>query len=475
MRIGMGTPPNAAPSTGSSFLVSILSSDTWVSSRPDGKVGERIVQEWRWANGGMELRLKLRPNVYFHDGTPLTAQTAADALRATNTSRQNLSLRSIASVEAEGPDTLLLRMREHNAFLLDDLSAVPVLKPHARDEPEIGTGPFVPTGRNGNEVALAAFPRYYHGRPALAGIDVVDYRTQRNAWAALMRGDIDMLYEVSRDSAEFVQAESAVRTYSFPRPYYILIAFNMRHPVLRNVEVRRAINEALDREALVRDGMRGQGAPADGPIPPQHWAYSAPQPFTYNPAEVRRRLDAAGFPLRPDAERRVPIRFSFKCLALGNDPRFERLSMIAQRQLAAVGIDMQVQPLDVDNLVNRMGSGDFDAFVLELSGARLSRVYDFWRSRDTSTDPSTSNTGYRAADLILDRIRSSQSDEETRAAVADLLRVMHDDPPAAFIAWQQSSRAVSTRFDVAAEPDRDILTMPWRWRLAPSQPQARAR
>ncbi len=52
-----------------------------------------------------------------------------------------------------------------------------------------------------------------------------------------------------------------MRTYSVPRPYYILLAFNIRHPILRNVEVRRAINEALDRDALVRDGLRGQGTP----------------------------------------------------------------------------------------------------------------------------------------------------------------------------------------------------------------------
>ena len=66
-----------------------------------------------------------------------------------------------------------------------------------------------------------------------AGIDVNVYPTQRNAWTALMRGDIDMLYEVSRDALDFVQAETTVKTYSFPRPYYIPLVFNVRHPVLQ--------------------------------------------------------------------------------------------------------------------------------------------------------------------------------------------------------------------------------------------------
>ena len=52
---------------------------------------------------------------------------------------------------------------------------------------------------------LNCFPRYYRGRPALARITVTNYPTQRNAWTALMRDDIDMLYEVSRDAAGFVE------------------------------------------------------------------------------------------------------------------------------------------------------------------------------------------------------------------------------------------------------------------------------
>ena len=174
--------------------------------------------------------------------------------------------------------------------------------------------------------------------------------------------------------------------YPFPRPYYIPLVFNMRHPILRNVEVRRAINEALDREALVRDGLRGQGTPADGPVWPHHWAYSRRrQPFTFDPAAARTRLDAAGFVLKPSPERGVPVRFSFKCLVFGNDSRFERLAVIAQKQLADIGIDMQLEPLPLDDLApTHQGSGDFDAFLLEMSGPRLSRVYDFWRFREAS-------------------------------------------------------------------------------------------
>lgn len=457
MRIGVGTPLGAA-NTGTSGLINLLKGDTWLSSRLDGQPAPRIVTDWKWDQSGTVLRLKLRTDVYFHDGTLLTPETAAAALRDPN-SKDN-SLLSISSIAPEGPDALVLTLKEHNAFILSDLSSIAVLK---AEQPDVGTGPYRIVSRKGQDATLTAFARYYHGRPTLAGVDVVKYQTQRQAWTALMRGDIDMLYEVSRDSADLVQSEASVRTYSFLRPYYIPLVFSMRNPVLRNVEVRRAINEALDRDALIRDGMRGQGTRADGPLTPQHWSYTAPpQPFAYNAAAARKRLDTAGYPLQPNAERRTPVRFSFKCMVFSDDTRFERLAMIAQKQLSEVGIDMQLDAVDAQALIRRLGSGDFDAYLFEMSGPRLSRVYDFWRSGEKSMN----NTGYRAADAVLDRIRAAQNDDETKAAVAELMRVMHDDPPAAFIAWQRSLRAVSTRFDVAAERDRDILTSLWMWRPA---------
>jgi peptide/nickel transport system substrate-binding protein len=466
MRIGIGTPAGPA-NTGSGGLVNLLKGDTWLLNKVDGQPGPRIVTEWRWDEGGRVLRLKLRSDVYFHDGTRLTPATAADALRTRDAS-SDYSLRSIAAIEPEGADTLVLRLTEPNAFLLSDLASTAVV---LAGHPDIGTGPYQIVARKGQDATLTAFPRYYRGRPALAGVDVIKYPTQRKAWTALMRGDIDMLYEVSRESTEFVQAESTVHTYSFLRPYYIPLVFNMRNAFLRNVEVRRAINSALDRDALVRDGLRGQGIPADGPVWPEHWAYTPPSdPFRFDPVGAGKRLDAAGYPLKPNEERRVPIRFSFTCLVFADDSRFERLAAIAQKELYDIGIDMRIEAVSADKLVPRLSAGDFDAFLFEMSGPRLSRVYDFWRYRDGGM----LNSGYRAADAVLDRLRAAQTDEETKAGVAELMQIMHDDPPAAFIAWQRSSRAVSTRFDVAAQPDHDIFTSLWMGRpAAPQQAAAR--
>jgi ABC-type transport system substrate-binding protein len=461
IRIGVGAPQGIA-GTGAEAFIRTLVRDPWLTNMPDGRFTDRIATRAEWRDGGLTLRLTLRRGVFFHDSTELTPQLAAECLRevAADPDRAPLSFGSVASVDASGPDTVDIRLKERNGFVLNDLSSVLVTKP---GDVQIGTGPFRILTRQDKDVSLAAFGRYYRGQPGLARIEMTNYTTQRKAWTAMMRGEIDMLYEVSRDAVEFVEAESTVKTYSFLRPYYIPLVFNVRHPILKRVEVRKAINEALNRAVLVRDGMNGRGRPSDGPISPLHWAYAPTRtPFVYSPESARQRLDRAGLKEKPAADGTLPARFSFTCLFFADDTRFDRLAALIQQELAEVGIDMKLQPVEQKVLGPRLAAGDFDAFLFEMAGRSLDWVYELWRSHDGSL----LNSGYRSADAILDRIRSGLSDDEIRADVAALDRIMHDDPPAAFIAWQSTTRAVSAGFDVAAEKDRDIAANVWLWRPA---------
>jgi peptide/nickel transport system substrate-binding protein len=468
MRIGLGAPQGSTRGTGARAVVNLLKSDAWLGSRPDGRIAERVAISWNWDTAGTTLHLKIRPGVYFHDGTLLTPEIAAEALSkaAKRANFEASSFSSVTSITPSGADGVDIHLKERNAFVLPDLTAVMVVKP---DNPDVGTGPFQVERVDDQGGVLNVFPKYYRGRPALARITVTNYPTQRNAWTALMRDDIDMLYEVSRDAVEFVKAETTVKSYSFSRPYYIPLVFNVRNPILRNPEVRKAINEALDRDALVRDGMGGRGKPADGPIWPQNWAYSPPATFfSFDPVSAKARLDKVRSELdrKPDAS--GPRRLAFTCLVFANDTRFERLAALVQKQLADVGVDMKLQPVPEKELVPRLQNGEFDAFLFEFAGRSLKWVYDFWRYHEGGMN----NTGYRAADAVLDRLRGALSDEEVRSGVVDLQRVLHDDPPAAFLVWQEQTRAVSAKFDVVAEANRDILTNLWQWHLTTASKQA---
>lgn len=466
LRIGLGAPPIGTLGTGLANVVSTISAESWLTSLPDGQPADRIASAWSWDESRTTLHLALRKDVFFHDGTRLTPELAVPVFQQSVSARgAPASFSSVRSVTASG-DGIDITLSEPNSFFLPDLAYTSVNLP---GKPQIATGPFKVTQSDAQQVALQAFDQYYKGRPTISNITVTNYPTLRNAWTALMRDETDMLYEVGRDAADFVQAESKVKTYSFGRPYYNVLVFNLRHPVLKRTEVRRALNEAVDRTALIRDAMNGRGRPADGPLLPEHWAYStASRPLAFNPTATRLLLDQARLPIKPSSGGKMPSRFSFTCL-VWNDPRFERLAVLTQKQLADVGVDMRLVSLPLKEFSERVAAGDFDAFLMEFAGRSLRWVYQFWHSQDQGQFDS----GYRSADAVLDRIKAAATDDEVRQGVAELLKILHDDPPGAFLAWHMTSRAVSTKFDVAFEADRDIFGNLWKWR--PAAPQQAAR
>ena len=460
LRVAAALPTGSAVA-GFNVLVNLLYSEPLLAIDWNGRPQPRLAESWKAERGA--IRVTLRPNVKLHDGRPLTAELVRNVLRREVKKPINQGADNIVSVDAEGQD-LIIRVRELDAFVIEDLSQYFVVSP---DNNDIGTGPFKFISRGG-QPQLEAFPAYYRGAPTIQRVEFQKYSSQRAAWAAMMRGDADMLHEVSPDSVEFVEETSELRAYATVRPYYITMVFNVRHPELARPEVRQALNEAIDRQALLRLAMQGRGQPAEGPIWPYHWAYtSSPHVVQYNPVAARLRLEVAGMSAlrqaRPDV---MPSRLAFKCMYYAGDARFERIAMVVQKQLSEIGVDVDMQPVDLAEFANRASSGDFDAFLFELnSGRSLSWVYRFWHSPVKGTSPYF-KTGYTAADRALDRARLAMSEDQMREAVAEVQQAFFDDPPAIFLVWPQVTRAVDRKFDISQSGGGDVIGTIWQWRYA---------
>ena len=86
-----------------------------------------------------------------------------------------------------------------------------------------------------------------------------------------------------------------------------------------------------------------------GPFWPYHWAYPQGRfPVAFNPEAAKLRLDAAGLKVGDRQPQQMPSRFAFTCLVLAGDDRFERIAQLVQRQLYAIGIDMTIEPVPID-------------------------------------------------------------------------------------------------------------------------------
>ena len=446
---------------GRSLLANMLSREPLVAVGWDGRPVFRLAESGTEAADGRTLTVKLREGARFHTGEAVTPERVQQML----SSRRDI-MAEVSAVDVAADGTLLFTVPRPYSFKLDDLSRFMI---YDETNPLLRTGPFKLAGPAPAAV-LERFSAYHQGTPTVPRVEIVSYPTHRAAWTAMMRGDVNFLHEINRDAIEFAEAGGGIRAYPLLRPYYVSLLFNVKHPILKRREVRLALNEAVDKEEVVRVGIRGYGQVADGPFWPYHWAYPqtvATRPFNLHAASVR--LDAAGLKLESRAPGQMPSRFTFTCLLPEGDTRFERIAIVVQRQLYAIGVDLRFRILPQAEFQRRIGTGDFESFIFEMaSGRTLSYPYQFWHSAGHML-----TTGYSAADAALDRMKFAASEEETRVSVADVMRIMREDPPAVFLAFPREARAADATLEIPYERDRDVFGSIWQTRRVTPQQASR--
>lgn len=462
LRIGVAAPVirQSATPLALSYHRNALTREVLVTLGNDGRAAPRVIESWQASADGLTWRLKIRSGIRFHDGTAVTAGELLPRVRSALWSAQ---LGKIRNVFADGPEVLVVELKERFAFLPDDLAQTTADKTvrttgagGAVTSVTYGTGAYKVVSESANRVSVKAVENHYRGDPGIDQIDVELFPDQRNAWSALMRNLIDVLYEVSRDSIEFVRGESSVEVATFPRAYVYLLTFNLNHPPLANRSVRQALNQAVDRDSFVRIALSGEGEPAGGHIWPKHWAYDAAvQPPAYKPADAVRMMDAAGLKLQHPAGR-MPSRLRLRCMVY--EP-FQQMALVIQRQLAEVDVDLELEVLELEPYVKRILTGQYETFLFEMtSGRTLLWPYMFWQSKTTFI-----KHGYSGADDVLDQMRNAVDDTALKTATGAFQRRLQEDPPAAFLAWGRVSRAVTRRFDMP-ETEDDIYQTITRWK-----------
>ena len=462
----IGVPEGSAPGTGTGLgqLTNTLTLEglTQTSTSSDGRALPRLAERWTWENNGRRLRLRLRSGVTFHDGTALTSAVAAEALTRAIERPANRALypsvADITSVHPDGDLELVLELSQPSAFLPEDLALPLTVGADNR-----GTGPFRLVRRDSDGLELERFDRYYLGAPNIARIIVRPSDTLRTSWTRLLRGEVDMVTDVPPDAVEFIQNED-IQVISFPRSYEYLLAFNSRASPLQSAAVRRALNAAINRDLLIKNALQGQGEPATGPIWPKHWAYDTTlQPFGFDPRGAVAILDGAGFQVSTaSVADRPPARLRFTCLLPEGFSLLERIGLEVQKQLYDIGVDVAFEVLPFLEYDARIREGRFQAVLVDIiSGPTLARPHVFWGAPRREGLWASGYDNAEAARLF-ELLRTSTNEAVIRSTVSRLQRVLLEDPPALFLAWDQRSRAVRRNFRVAESGGDPLFTI-WQW------------
>jgi peptide/nickel transport system substrate-binding protein len=439
-------------------LLVVLTKTRLVRLDQSGLEQPALIERWTQSADQRTWTLFVRDGVHRHDGPLVGAADVVTRVQGAMNSPIHPGLWPVTSVEQSGPREVRLQLREPTSLLLDSLSVAEA----------VPAGPYRAMDDAAEEPELRAATQTGQPPASISAVRVVRYETTRAAIAALLREDVDVLYEVPGESRGLLDAEEWVQIFPNVKPYVITLGLNHRHPILRRRDVRIAMNVAVDRQALVAQVAGGVGIPAADMLWHQHWTRPHDADARAFPVDRRRAgqlLDGAGLRRRRTAAGVVEPRFRVSCLVL-DDPLLQRVAGRLQQAYAAIGISLDLEPIGLEEIGKRLSTGRFDTFISPVvSGYGMSMPYAAFGAHH---HPRMIDHGYTGAAAAAERIRRATTRPEFVAAVHGLHRTLIDDPPAVYLFWQETSRAVGRRLSVPADPSGDVLGSLARWTVRSS-------
>jgi peptide/nickel transport system substrate-binding protein len=456
LRVGIGGLPTQTPERGVQQFISNITQEGLVRYDPDGRLQPALAEKIELSADGLQLTLHLRPKVTFHDGSPVDAAVIVAALKDGLPRVLRSAFDDVEGIEARGDREVVITFKQRSNLVVESLWDVTIQK---KGQPSIGTGPFIaPAVSAGQSVEMTANANYYLGRPTISRIVLTAYPNTRAAWADMLRDRLDMLAEVDPEALPSMRDSKLATLYTFERPYQYMLVLNAQSPKLQAAAVRRALNQAFDREALVRDALFGEGSPSAGPVSNLHWAFQEERStFSFNPKSAAATIAATAA-----ARKSQPL--TLTCLTLPG-AQYERLALNVKQQLQAIGVRLEIQEVPPDRPAAAVAKHEYEMLLLDaLSGPNMFRPYRWW----------VQNVGFTGRGVVsaLGEIRRAATEAQYKAAVGAFQRAAADDPPAVFLAWGKRTRAVVNRFDVEREPNRDIILTLRQWHLKTDNPNA---
>ncbi len=407
---------------------------------------------------------RLRPDVVFSDGTPVTSADVVFTF-ATTLDPEFGSLyqrgfdERFARVEAVDARRVRFHLRKPVATLLSDLDFGILAKSgadergrYSDDRPPLCAGPFVVTRKEPERVLLARNDRYWGERAKMPRIEVRTVRDQSARTMMLAGGSADLVQNAVRvDLVGEVGQRKRLRVDSGPGAILTYLMMNNDHPVLGDVRVRRAIALAVDRETIVAAKFDGRAKLATGLLPESHWAYAGDvDRYGYDPDRARALLDEAGYP-DPDGPGGQPrLRLTYKTSA--NQFRLA-LARIIAAQLGEVGIEVEVRSFEFGTFFTDIKQGNFELASMQTAAiTEPDYLYSYFHSSriPSQEDPNAGNRWhYRSAELdeLVAKGRTVMDRETRRALYRDAQKVLARDLPIVPL-WHEDVIAI-TNIDVS--------------------------
>ena len=329
---------------------------------------------------GLTYTFHLERDVSWHDGVPFTSRDvvfSSDVMLRQLNARSRASLGHCESIRALDNHTVEYKLKQpYNAFLFSFMgSSGPMMPAHIYDGTRfatnpynykpIGTGPFkFHEWSRGQYIHLLRNDHYWRPhRPLLQEIYFRFIPEAEQRMVALQSGTVDIAFGQDIDPVVFSLLWASPVLESIDNAYdadgeIALMEINQRRPPFNDRRFRAAILHAIDRQFIVKGINFGMGRVAHSPIPSSSPYYDEKTltKYPFDPGRARALLDEIG--LKPDA-RGMRMKIGMIIAPDGGGP-WMRCAQYAKQALIDVGLDVDLQTLDLANYNLRNSNWEFD-------------------------------------------------------------------------------------------------------------------
>jgi peptide/nickel transport system substrate-binding protein len=411
----------------------------------DGQPRSELAESWK-VLAGDKFQFNLRKNAYFHNGEKVTSadvKATYEAMAAKDsTARLRSRMAAIKMIETPDEHTVVITLEKPDVTFID-IAASPHCgivsgKALAADPNDfVGAGPYVIANiERGSRIEMEAFDKYYKpGYPKTKKLRFDAFKDENLRVAALEAGDVDIIEYLPWQAMDSVGKNDRLKMDVVNGPF-MYVTFNCGKGPFADVRLRQAVGYAIKRSDVIAAAFYGRGNELGG-VPLQKSSPFYDEKYqdrwTYDPAKAKALMAEAGH----------ANGFSATLLSTAQYGMHKNTAEVVQQNLAAVGINVQLNLPDWAKRVSLGNSGQYDFSIMGSAGDfndpdALTKFYD--GSLSTSYARSVGFEGKRISELFA-TARQEADTAKRKAMYAELQQLALDEAPIIPINWRAQGYA----------------------------------
>src|SRR5262244_4067105 len=423
-----------------------------------------LAESWNISKDGLQYTFKLRSGITFHDGTPLNAEAVKFSIeRQINTEHPayklgkypfaNFFFGNVKAVEVLSPERVAFLLKEPRASFLAILtaSAASIVSPTAvmkwgPDYPShpVGTGPFrFASWDRGQRVVLEKNPSYWKYPVKIERVIYRPIVEDQARLTELMTGGLDLIVGVPADFVGQLEQSPKLSILKQTGAHVWYLGINNQKKPFDDKRVRQALNYAVNKDAIVRDVLKGTGSLSRGPVLPNTWgADPALKAYPYDPERARKLLAEAGYPSGFATTLWVPESGSGMQSPVA-------MSTVIQSNLKAVGVNVALQTMEWGAYLAKLRTKEQDLFALSwMAGNEDPDAVMYPLLHSSQWTPNGPNRAlYRndKFDELLHQARLTTDQKKRAELYREAQRILVDDAPWVFVDHEIQTAAHAKR------------------------------